>query len=136
MVRDQSTTSDFTGKHLSSIINQTTLDEIKELAGEDAEPFLRELIEQYFADAVQLLAEIETAIAQHHAAQLNFKAHTLKSMSLNVGAIALVAPCQALETMGEVGILEKSAEQLVQAQLAYEQVKVALQLEIQGDRRE
>ena len=63
----------------------------------DGASMLDELIEMFLNGAPQRLAELNQS--QHDRSRLNFLAHALKSMSLNLGARRMIDLCQKLERL-------------------------------------
>ena len=73
-----------------------------EITGDDLE-FVDELIDTYLEDAAAQIAAMTAAAAANDAAAMERPAHTLKSSSANVGAIALSEACRTLEADGRAG---------------------------------
>ncbi len=103
-------------------IDPALLAELREL-GED---FVQGAIAEYLAEAPTLLEAMQKAIADQDAAALQQAAHTLKSTSRLVGAIALSHHCQALETCARTGQFAEAETHWPAAQQEYAQVVVAL----------
>ena len=78
-------------------LDPAALDRLLEITGDDV-AFVDELIDTYLEDAVVQLAAMDDAAATGDAAALVRPAHSLKSNSDNVGAVALTVLCRALET--------------------------------------
>jgi HPt (histidine-containing phosphotransfer) domain-containing protein len=70
---------------------------------------------------------METAIVTGNAEQLRRAAHSLKSNSANLGAMALSARCKELEMMGKAGTLEGADGKLAVVTQGYEQARAALE---------
>ena len=68
------------------------------LGGDGTPAFLYELIDAYLEDCPARIAAIKEALAASDGALLNRAAHTLKGSSGNMGAVALAAQCDALQT--------------------------------------
>jgi signal transduction histidine kinase/DNA-binding response OmpR family regulator/HPt (histidine-containing phosphotransfer) domain-containing protein len=121
---------------LPSPIDINIIAEFKAMMGDSADTILVEIVDCYLEDAPQHLKTIARAISQKDADQLRRSSHTLKSSSATLGATRLATLCQELETLSRslenVGDgsshTKDGAEQLLQIQAEYEQVKVALQL--------
>jgi HPt (histidine-containing phosphotransfer) domain-containing protein len=56
-------------------------------------------------------------------------AHSLKSSSANLGALAVASLCKDLETMGQQKNLDTAAQVLAATEAAYEAARAALLLE-------
>jgi len=79
-------------------IDQDVVDELERYVGDDR-GFLREVIETWFEDAPRQIASIREGIAAGNVEMTNRAAHTLKSTSASVGAMALSAMARELQTM-------------------------------------
>jgi HPt (histidine-containing phosphotransfer) domain-containing protein len=86
------------------------------------------LIETFFTDAVKLQQDARQAFEQHQAKDLRRAAHTLKSNAKNFGATALANLCQELENQAKGGMLEDAEDLLTQIDVAYEEVRNALEI--------
>ncbi len=117
-------------KFLSSApLDAKTLQSLRKMAGERANELLAEIINNYLAEAPQLLQAMRAAVATGDACRLQQAAHTLRSASANLGAIALLELCKALEVMGGAGTTAGGLAGVLQLEAAYETVKAALQIE-------
>jgi CheY-like chemotaxis protein len=110
-------------------LDAKTLQSLRKMAGERANEVLAEIINNYLAEAPQLLQAMRAAVATGDACRLQQAAHTLRSASANLGAIALLELCKALEVMGGAGTTTGALAGVLQVQAAYETVKAALQIE-------
>jgi HPt (histidine-containing phosphotransfer) domain-containing protein len=79
-----------------AIIDQATFDQLVEITGGDLD-FVDELIDTYLDDAQTQLRGLEAAVAGGDVGELVRPAHSLKSGSMNVGALRLGALCRTLE---------------------------------------
>src|SRR6185436_16504000 len=95
-----------------------------ELGGNSA--LIVELIDLYLGDAPRLLGQLARALAEGEAEEVQRAAHTLKSTSSSVGALALAARCAELERAAQTRALSEGAEQVGQLEIAYAQVECAL----------
>jgi HPt (histidine-containing phosphotransfer) domain-containing protein len=68
--------------------------------------FVRDLVDAYVADSAALLDAIEEALAKNDAESLVRPAHTLKSSSATLGAMALSATARTLELAARSGTLD------------------------------
>lgn len=71
-----------------------TLREIK-----DQPAFIYKMISDGMADIDQLLSQVTTAIATGDTAALHLRAHAMKGVALNIGAVRLGAQCERLMTL-------------------------------------
>ena len=70
------------------------LDELRELLGTGG---VAQIVAMYLADAPRLVAQLQRASHAGDLPSLRSVAHTLKSSSANVGAMALSEACKTLE---------------------------------------
>ncbi|AFY66132.1 response regulator [Geitlerinema sp. PCC 7407] len=113
-----------------SPLNAQALQSLRDMLGGD-EAALAELLRYYLTDAPKMVQEIQAAIAESQARQLQEAAHRLKSSSASLGATALAQLCRTLETQGKDNCLQASApvaEALVQE---FERVIAALHEEVE-----
>ena len=109
----------------TDIVEQKTLAELLINLGGDVE-FLKELVDTYLDSAPGLLAAMRQAAANGDAAGLQRAAHTLKTGSASMGALALAALCKELEDMGRSGSLDGAEARIAAAAAAYNDVAAAL----------
>jgi len=117
---------------LEEAIDTSVLRDFRATMGSEANQFLVQLIELYLEETPSLLAEMDKAVIQTNAAQLQSAAHTLKSSSASLGAMSLSKLCEQLESLGHAGTTAGAREIVAQLESEYERVKSALQLECQG----
>jgi HPt (histidine-containing phosphotransfer) domain-containing protein len=109
------------------IIDRAILQGLRDIAGDQADELLQELIQNYLEDAPQFLHQIKEAIGQRDATQLEESAHALRSISLNLGAAKFAKICQSLEFMGRAGHMDDANHLLNQLIIAFEETKSVLQ---------
>lgn len=113
----------------ASVIDLDTLREIKETMGAD---FMDELIDAYCQETPQLIAALQQALAQGEALAFQHAAHSIKSTSASLGALAFSAAARELEIIGRSGNLA-GVEPVVERLVAdYELVQGRLQ-ELRGE---
>ncbi|MEM8642285.1 MAG: response regulator [Cyanobacteria bacterium P01_G01_bin.54] len=113
----------------SSILDPMVLEELRVIGGETADELLRDLFDAYLQDGIELMEQLQAAIANQDPKQLQHTAHTLKSSSASLGANEFAKLCQTLETLGRQGRTDVDAESLPELQRQFEQVKQAIQAE-------
>jgi HPt (histidine-containing phosphotransfer) domain-containing protein len=106
-------------------IDRPTYDALLKMTGDDHE-FVDDLIDTYLADAVDQLAGLDAAIEAADATALTRPAHSLKSSSLNVGALELGRLGRELEEQGRAGQLDGAAERVAAAHGLFEAVRTTL----------
>jgi HPt (histidine-containing phosphotransfer) domain-containing protein len=107
-------------------IDEPTYDALLKMTGDD-QAFVDDLVDTYLEDAVEQLAALDAAIEAGDAAALTRPAHSLKSSSLNVGALDLGKVSLELEERGRAGQLDGAAERVADAHRQFEAVREALQ---------
>lgn len=75
---------------------------LADITGDDP-AFLAELVDTYLEDGAAQVAALRAAAAAGDIAALVRPAHTLKSSSASIGAIALAEHCRALEADARAG---------------------------------
>lgn len=110
------------------VLDAETVAELREIMEEDFQDLLR----TFLADMPELLAGIEAAAAAGDAEALCQNAHTLKSSSASMGALALSELARRLELLGRDRDLAAAGPVLVQARQRAEQTRAALQSLLQG----
>ncbi|MEW6490498.1 MAG: response regulator [Thermodesulfobacteriota bacterium] len=88
------------------VLDPQALENLRALERQGAQGALSRTIGFYLEDAPPLLQTLEAAVAQVDPEALRRAAHSLKSMSANVGAARLAALCQRLESAGRSGMAE------------------------------
>ncbi|NEQ26781.1 MAG: Hpt domain-containing protein, partial [Microcoleus sp. SIO2G3] len=123
-------TSQQTNNHLSHppALDTQKLQALKNTVGGDT-AFLTQLVDCYLEEALQQLQAMREAVAQGDASTLHKSAHSLKAISVSLGAVPLAQLCQALEVMGYRDRTLDASRLISQLNAEYERVKVALNLE-------
>ncbi len=105
--------------------DHAAFDHLLEITGNDLE-FVDELIDTYLADASLQLEAMQAAASSGDAAALVRPAHSLKSTSANVGAMALADICRALETAARTGDVPDAQERAADCDRAFADARAAL----------
>lgn len=106
-------------------LDQSAFDHLLEITGNDLE-FVDELIDTYLADASLQLEAMRAAASSGNAAALVRPAHSLKSSSANVGAMALADICRTLEVAARTGVVPDASERLADCDQAFAGARAAL----------
>jgi HPt (histidine-containing phosphotransfer) domain-containing protein len=115
----------------TEIIEQRTLAALLDDLGGDV-GFLKELVDAYLDSTPGLLAAMRQAAANGDAAGLQRAAHTLKTGSASMGALALAALCKELEDVGRSGSLDSAEARIAAAAAAYDDVAAALRDQVRA----
>jgi HPt (histidine-containing phosphotransfer) domain-containing protein len=96
------------------LLDYSILEGIRQLMrGEDTGNLLQELVEDYTTEVQTQRTAIEAAIAQNNPKALSQAAHSLRSCSLNLGAVKVADLCRAIEHLGRAETIE-GADQIHQ----------------------
>ena len=115
----------------SEVLDLPTLAALLDSLGGDVD-FLKELVDAYLDSTPGLFAAMRKAAAAGDAPGLQRAAHTLKTGSANMGALALAARCKELEEIGRSDVLDGAAERIAAAAIAYDDVAAALREHVQA----
>ena len=88
---------------------------------------LRKVVGLYLDGAPRLLDDMRGALANRDAHGLRDAAHTLKSSSANLGAVALTQACRGLETTARNQQWDGTQSMVDAIALEFEQVRGALE---------
>ena len=108
-------------------IDRNALDMIASLRQPGAENILRKLISLYLDGSPALLKSIREAVEGSDADLLRRAAHTLKSSSASLGALAFSGICKELEMMGRDKTLAGAKDRLAALEQEYERVRESLE---------
>lgn len=96
-----------------------------EITGDDI-AFVDELIDTFLDDAAAQLGAMRTAAAGGDTDAVVRPAHSLKSNSLNVGAVTLAELCRTLEADGRAGDVPDLQARVTAVEIEFADVRVAL----------
>lgn len=102
------------------------IERLLEITGGDA-AFVDELIDTYLDDAAVQIEALRRAAAAGDFAGLVRPAHSLKSSSDNVGAVALTNLCRALEADARGGTVTEPVERIARVAEVFEATRAELQ---------
>ncbi len=81
-------------------LDRSVLDRYRDLGDDGSPDIVREIVETYLEDLPTRTAAIIDAVASGNAKEFHREAHNLKGSSASIGAVALAAICNELETIG------------------------------------
>lgn len=95
------------------ILDDVALNQIMELAGNDVEMFVDNIMQQYHSDAKQYLEEMFLYMQEENVEEIQALAHTFKSSSATLGGMRLASICREIETYAdhEIGGLQYLIEE-------------------------
>lgn len=111
---------------MTDTLDQSIVEGLKELGGEDDPELFGELVDAFMADTPGRLDSIDKSIAAGDTEGVAQAAHPLKSSSANMGAMGLSVICKRLEMEAREGKLEGHGELAAQARVEYEAAAKAL----------
>jgi HPt (histidine-containing phosphotransfer) domain-containing protein len=106
-------------------IDPATFSGLVEMTGGDL-AFVDDLVDTYIDDGQRQVAGLRDAVTREAADDLIRPAHSLKSSSQNVGALALGALCRQLEEDARGGPVADAADRVESIDQAFQAARVAL----------
>ena len=116
---------------MANPIDQATFANLLEMTGGD-QAFVDELVDTYLSEGDRLVGDLVGAAEAGDIAALVLPAHSMKSSSLNVGALALGELCRLLEMDARNGSVEAPVERANEVKVAFGAARAALLEERQG----
>jgi HPt (histidine-containing phosphotransfer) domain-containing protein len=108
------------------IIDPEAIKALRELNPGDNDVFLKEIVGIYIEDTPQRLKDLKTSLAAGDIPLFTRTAHTIKGSSANVGAVALAAVAERLESLSRRDGLGGVAPLLADCEREYGQAADAL----------
>jgi two-component system, sensor histidine kinase and response regulator len=93
----------------AELVDFAVLDSLHHLQKDGREDVVEQVLNLFFEAAADLLGDLQEGVANNDAARLHDASHALKSVSANVGAIALSSHCRDLEAMAQSGAVAEAA---------------------------
>ncbi len=115
---------------IDPIIDDSALDELYAVIGADAS----RIVQVFLEDAPHLLAQLERAALAPDFNALREAAHSLKSSSANLGAMALSAAAKRIELGARMETLDRPAVAVTMLTDEFERARAALQLRLRKRR--
>ena len=109
---------------VEELLDQSLLGELRAMPPTDGVNVLQELVDLFLDSAPQRLTQIAQSI--NDPSNLAFHAHSLKSMSLNLGAKRVTQLSQNLEDLARSGSLSQAPGLLLELQSAFARTKAQL----------
>jgi signal transduction histidine kinase/HPt (histidine-containing phosphotransfer) domain-containing protein len=107
-----------------NLLDQTVILELRNMPSSDGVGMLQELVDLFLEGAPPRMEQIRQAI--NDGPMLAFHAHSLKSMSLNLGALRIVELSQKLEDLGRARNVHGAPALLQELETAFAQTKAQL----------
>ena len=112
--------------HSDSPLDETVLDHISALQQEGMPDILSELIEIYLKESEDLIQTLSHSMENNDAKGMARSAHSLKSSSGNMGALALAELCKNMEVNGRRQMTKHAVDDYNQIIAEYQRVQSAL----------
>jgi CheY-like chemotaxis protein len=112
--------------HSDSPLDETVLDNISALQQEGMPDILGELIEIYLKESENLIQTLSHSMEDNDAEGMARSAHSLKSSSGNMGAMALAELCKDMEVNGRRQMTDHAVDDYNQIIAEYQRVQSAL----------
>jgi HPt (histidine-containing phosphotransfer) domain-containing protein len=91
------------------VIDRQALDRIRALQRPGAPDLVAQIVQSYLSHAATLVENLAVAVQAGNVTQVKDLAHSFKSSSANVGALALAGRCKELELLARAGTLAQAA---------------------------
>jgi HPt (histidine-containing phosphotransfer) domain-containing protein len=117
---DQEKQSSSTQTDHANGFDTTALDRIRALEAPGSNDLIKTVISHYCNETPKILESLKGALQGNDAPSVNKLAHSLKSSSANVGAIALSELCKEMELAGRANTLARCPELLFRIEREYE----------------
>ena len=108
---------------IETVIDTTVLDDIRDLMEDD----FPDLVRCFLEDSADLIDQLDQGIARGDADSVHRAAHTLKSSSAALGALALSDRAKHLEALGRSGVLNGAAAEATAARVQFARAKETLE---------
>jgi signal transduction histidine kinase/CheY-like chemotaxis protein/HPt (histidine-containing phosphotransfer) domain-containing protein len=93
----------------AELVDFAVLDSLHYMQKDGRADVVERVLHLFFEAAADLLGDLQEGVASNDAARLHNASHALKSVSANVGAIALSSHCRDLEAMAQSGTVAEAA---------------------------
>ena len=110
----------------AGVLDPAIVDQLRMLARSGSAELLDRLATSFARDTPARVAALRTAIASADREAIAFNAHTLKGSAANLGAIAIVAVCQELESALELAPPDRLLQLLSGLEQAADEAQAAL----------
>ena len=121
--------NDHGSTHSLPPLDPATLQDLRDLGGEDGPAFLCAIIDQFLSDLPNHVIAIQQAIAHQDPDALMKAAHACKGSCRNMGASVLAETCLSLESLGREQTLHGALNIQTQLETEIPRVQAALQQE-------
>jgi CheY-like chemotaxis protein len=113
-------------EHHNGVVDLQVLDSIRSLQQAGGPDILAKMIDIFTSEAPHYIEQLKLAMSQSNTEGLCKAAHSLKSISGNLGALQLAQMAKDLETMGYSDTVSKAGELIVAIESSYADVALVL----------
>ncbi|WP_457671122.1 EAL domain-containing protein [Thiolapillus sp.] len=117
----------------NSLLNPAVLQQLRSLEQTTGRNVLKKVVDHFLHQAPEGMKKLREALENEDAEQLQFLAHSMKSASANLGAIALSNQCRKLEEAAGNNDLSLAATLIDSIEEALTPAMEALKLELKGE---
>lgn len=110
----------------ASVIDESVLDEIRRMSGEQAPELINNIVELYLKQTPDLIDDIHHAAKDGDSERVFRAAHALKSSSANIGAVRISEIARQVEKLGRDNRIDHVSAHLDTLVENYEQVRLNL----------
>jgi HPt (histidine-containing phosphotransfer) domain-containing protein len=116
----------------AEVLDRQVLDELSRMLGSGKPDMLASLINLYLAESPKLVGELKRVAGAGDAGEIARVAHSLKSCSANVGAMALSRYCAELQAAAKRGDTAEARRMVAQVESEHASVQAALTAEFEA----
>jgi len=109
------------------VLDQTAIDNLRDLGAGDGGAFLREIIEIFLSDTPERIAELKESLGHGDRERFLRNAHSIKGSSSNVGARALRIAAEQIEIQAHEGLSPGLSTPLAELTAEFDRVRAELQ---------
>ena len=104
-------------------IDTSVLDSYRDFMEEEADDFIREILDEFYQNSHELLSKLGEAPDESNVNEFVRAAHTLKSTSATVGATRLSTLASSLEQKGKAQAFDEIAPLLTELRATYDEAE-------------
>lgn len=131
MIRDNSPDSNSVSHRLRvETLDRSVLDELRELQSADDPHFLERVMTLYLTESPKLMEQLNQSVTAANAAEIVRAAHSLKSSSGSIGAVAMGVLCAEMVAAGRAGKVSNARDMYENVASEHARVLAALRIEL------
>jgi two-component system sensor histidine kinase/response regulator len=120
---------DKTGRSRTDGFDRTALEKIQALDTQGSSTLVKTIVDHYLVETPKIVALLKDAVRNNNAPGIRNLAHSLKSASANVGAVALAEICRETEAAGKAKTIEDCPGLVAMIEQEYLTIKTVLEAE-------